>query len=308
VKSDTLSIIKGRHILRGDSYEEAWTAYCTDAQWAVISKEMLNSRQYRIRHEEVTYRTINHWAELGIIPEMREEEGKGWRKFSIVDLTWIHVVNELRHFGVALDAIRRMRSTLFEEKDGYPVFEIYIARGMKDPAYIVVFDDAQAELATKSELEHTAGWLLDDHIRISLNTAFEKAMGMYGNERYGNFSELLGLDAEELRAITLMRQGGYESIIIKFENGKIAHFELEEEVNPERAIIDLLKEHKYQSIELKKQQGKVVSIKRKVHLHSVSKATENLRASSYKSSRLSKISEPRAESFTCLPSKNAENI
>lgn len=69
----------------------------------------------------VSYRTICHWDEKGIIRFSRENAGAN-RKYSFVDYIWIKVVEELRSFGVELPIIQKIANEIYEP---LPVKEIF---------------------------------------------------------------------------------------------------------------------------------------------------------------------------------------
>jgi len=72
-----------------------------------ISKERLSSRTLG-----VSYRTICHWDEKGIIRFSREN-AEANRKYSFVDYVWIKVVEELRSFGVELPIIQKIANEIY---------------------------------------------------------------------------------------------------------------------------------------------------------------------------------------------------
>jgi DNA-binding transcriptional MerR regulator len=72
-----------------------------------ISKERLSSKTLG-----VSYRTICHWDEKGIIRFSREN-AEANRKYSFVDYVWIKVVEELRSFGIELTIIQKIANEIY---------------------------------------------------------------------------------------------------------------------------------------------------------------------------------------------------
>jgi len=72
-----------------------------------ISKERLSSKTLG-----VSYRTICHWDEKGIIRFSRQNSEAN-RKYSFVDYVWVKVVEELRSFGVELRIIQKIVNEIY---------------------------------------------------------------------------------------------------------------------------------------------------------------------------------------------------
>lgn len=73
----------------------------------VISKEKLSAKTLG-----VSYRTICHWDEKGII-RFKRDNPDSRRKYSFVDYIWIKVVSELRSFGVELPIIQKIVQEIY---------------------------------------------------------------------------------------------------------------------------------------------------------------------------------------------------
>lgn len=58
----------------------------------------------------ISSRTLNFWAEENKLLDKWKE--KGWRKFSLMELTWLRIIYELRQFGMNFTALQRMKETL----------------------------------------------------------------------------------------------------------------------------------------------------------------------------------------------------
>ena len=65
-----------------------------------------------LRSENATYRFINYLDETGLLPDSRNGNKAGWRKFSIRDYIYLDIVVALRKFNVKAEQIR-------------PVFEVF---------------------------------------------------------------------------------------------------------------------------------------------------------------------------------------
>lgn len=256
----TTERIKKARIVRGDDFDHNMLLFKGKPKFL----EFLTSRKFTVKKSKQSYRVINHWTKLGLIDDYRSEKNSGWRKFSITDIVWLSIIMSMRRFGFPNEKILKVKDSLIDleyPKGGYyPIFECYVSMAlvMKRPVSIIVFEDGFTEIAQKTEIDNSEmiGILGEDHLKISVNDALQ---GIFTKE---DLKPILTLpySKEESEIIELIRSGKYESVKVKFKNGKIQIFEATEEV--EERIINILKEHKYQNIELKQQAGRVVSIKR----------------------------------------------
>ncbi|MFO0357573.1 MAG: MerR family transcriptional regulator [Sphingobacteriaceae bacterium] len=83
--------------------------------------EVINEERLSAKDTGINYRVINHWDEKGIIRFGRENKEHN-RKFSFTDFIWIKVVDELRSFGVRIEAIKKVADDIFEN---VPMKELY---------------------------------------------------------------------------------------------------------------------------------------------------------------------------------------
>lgn len=265
----------GHLILRGDRYDiEQAEFFSEDGQRAA---RLLNERRFRIKNTGQTYRVINHWCELGLVPDQPKSRKRGWRSFSAIELAWINIVDVMRSFGLPLETIAKVRRKIFS-RESRKQFEFYLMRGYEDLSYLIVFVDGDAELATQSELQSSQHHLgMANYLSINLNRIMTKLTGLSGFSDKAAFA--LYPTAEEIRLLILVQEGHYESITIHFREGKPERIDAMESVDASKRIIDILKEGKYQEITLKQQDGHVVSVKRTVRHKLPATATENLRAS-----------------------------
>ena len=230
-------------------------------------REWLSNKKYSLKDikDEATYRTINHWDSLGLLEDERKTK-EGWRKFNVIDLVWIQIISELRRFGLSLDKIKVAKQSIFyleykPENKSY-FLDLFISCCFnKYIVYILIFENGHAEFATEEEYEWSLTSLpLDSHILISLSKILIKLFpkGKFG--KLHSFKE--NLSFEEAKILNLIRNNKYETVSIRFKDGKVNLFEGKESISDKERIINILKENKYQDIEIKQADGKIVSIKR----------------------------------------------
>ena len=285
----------GQIILRGDGFDEPYIDHFHSDIGKKVSN-WLNQKKYKISDTGVSYRTINHWCELGLVDDERKGAKQGWRVFSPLDMAWLRVIEQMRVFGLSLTMISSVHRSLFSSERRRKLFEFYLTKGYSQSSYLLIFEDGNAELATQAELERSQRLsLIFDHLSIDLRPIWIKVTGM--SRAIKDVPESVRLNPEEVQLLLLIRQGGYESITAHFKDGKVEMLESKEAIATEKRIVDLLKDGKYQEIELKQKDGKIVSVKRTLKKKLFQKATEDLRASSTKPSRPSDKPKSGADDF-----------
>lgn len=270
------------HILRGgDSYDFAFAEYHVGEQGRLVSK-MLNEKKLTIKDTDQTYRLINHWSSLGLIADTRKGEGE-WRKLSILDVVWIHVLVVLRGFGLPHEKLRMTQKTLFargSQTAMCPFFEFAVAQVlMKREQCLIVFPDGKAAAIDGGLVEvNRQAFKIDDHICINLNRL---ASRLFKDKDFSPpYRANVRLSDEEADMLLQMRSGNYESVTVKMKDGHIEMIESTETIEAQTRLVEILQDAAYQDIEVKTKEGKVVSIKRTVKQKTASKATERIRASS----------------------------
>ena len=92
--------------------------YLTDGNWTTLASasdgyyEQLSASwqqpRARIKNVDMTYRSLNYLSSIGLFPDNREEDGKGWRELSYTECIYLTLVSELRRFNVKAETIQRV--------------------------------------------------------------------------------------------------------------------------------------------------------------------------------------------------------
>ncbi len=221
--------------------------------------------------QKASYRAINHWEKNGLIDDDRPE-GKGWRKFSIVEMVWISLIAELREFGFPLEKILRVKENLKNKgevqrdyKVPFPVLEFFIALAYsnKEAVSFLVFSDGNVGYVTNHQYNtSTTIYGMKNHVRIDLNEIVQRLFPDTDLKPVsrGTF-EVFG---EEFKLMYMVRMGNYETITVRLKNKKITILEATENMKTDEKILEILRKGSYQDIELKQADGKVVNIKRTI--------------------------------------------
>ena len=107
-------------IFLGNEFVEGFLGYIVDGELGekpVYSdfKKAFTERIYTVNETQANYRTINHWGDTGLLLD-DSERGSGWRKFNLIELCWLAVIQELRTVGFSLEKIKVLKDAIF--KDG----------------------------------------------------------------------------------------------------------------------------------------------------------------------------------------------
>ena len=261
---------KRQTVFRADGFDRALFGYL-NSEHAELTHQTLNEKRFTLKRSEVGARVINHWESEGVTEDPREG-GSGWRRFSILDMVWLHAVIRLRSFGMPMQKLKRARKSLedlpsFSLEDGPTVtlYEFYVTQAMlRQPVSLIVFEDGEVELLAEGQSSEgitrmTGG--LADHVRISLNDILRKLFPKI--DLKPEIDMPMHVSDEEVHVLLMLRTGNYESVTLKYHDGEIERIEAEEEV-PERRIIDILKENDFQDVTIKRRDGKEVHVGRTI--------------------------------------------
>jgi DNA-binding transcriptional MerR regulator len=259
-------LAKRQFVYRDDDFAERVSNYLRSDQ-GIRNHEALTERQYTLNEAGVSTRVVNYWESKGVTEDPRDG-GTGWRRFSLLDMVWLHAVERLRSFGMSMEHLRRVRESLLDlgslnGTEGPPMtlFELYVTHALlRNVAYLLVFADGEVELAVERELQgatHMAG--LADHIRIRLNDIVQEILP-HADLR-PKLEMPVNLTDEQLHVLVALRTGDYDSVSIKLNDGKIDRIEAREDIS-ERRIIDILKEADFQDVTIKRRDGKEVHVSR----------------------------------------------
>ena len=98
--------------LNDNQLEEFDSFVCSQEQM----QDYLKEKKFKQRNSEISYRILNHWEKLGLIDNDRPQ-GKGWRKFSVIDIVWMEIIKELRNFGYSNDKILTVKRDLINRAE-----------------------------------------------------------------------------------------------------------------------------------------------------------------------------------------------
>lgn len=252
---------KPSRILVTDRFDELW--HEMDRK---NLRQQVNDKRFTVKDGDVSYRVINHWTAQGLLDDDREDDSKDWRKLSLKDLLWLRVLRELRRFGLPLETLRTAYQSL-NYVGNKPSYNLEAAIGMcliREPVFVVVFNDGHAELAAPDCLQFTdaiAGY--QTYIRINLNLLWCEILGKSCYKpKPPSFS---GLSSAEMDPISAMRDEDHDAVHISLKEGDITRIDTSKKVEGAQRIVDLLQETEFGEITVQVENGKAV------HTHMVKK-------------------------------------
>lgn len=237
--------------------------------------EKLNEKIYSVKFiTGISNQVLHAWKNELLIPLYKSNE-IGWNKYSLVDILWIGIIEELKKFGYTYEKILKIKEQLLTSNEiiendndkgedietiNLAVIEIFMNA---NPIYIIIDEDGKAEILNgyaiidKMQLNK-----LTNHVVLNLNQLIKLNIETLYKEP--SLDEFKGLSKDELQVLLILRSENFESVKITKKGGEIDTIESTEIVSNGERILNILKEHNYQDIEIKQARGKVVQIKRTI--------------------------------------------
>lgn len=224
----------------------------------------IREKKYPVSFTEQTYRVIGSWVKYGLLDD--PQEGGKWKKFSILDLVWIKIIDKLREFGYPVRKIEKVRQALFYAPNAevwYNLdFAIWQVSYQKKNINLIVYSDGKAYLGEDGEIDymrHYEGvkdFILIDFISLIRNLSSTPIVT--------EANESSDLYLKEIALLRLIKEGNYSSVEVILKDGEIELLKASEKVDVNRRVADLYKEGDFQEINIQQTNGKVVSIKRTI--------------------------------------------
>lgn len=218
---------KYSRLVSGEAWETAFGEYVVNrgSKFDQIKNRILEQR-FTVKDSGASHRLINHWSEMGIIDDSSRENGQGWRKLSVVDLIWVHILMELRRFGMPLENLKlAYKSTFYsptKRKTRWPVLEVAILRCLqRNPIYLIVFEDGWCEYLFSNDyyLNMQTGVLSEKaYLVVNLNKCVKEVFPKLNAPEH---EISLDLSENELSVIEKLRHGDLAELHIKLKDGDI---------------------------------------------------------------------------------------
>lgn len=253
--------------LRGDDFLIAFSNYYSSEVGKEASK-FLNSPSLPISNVAQS-RILNHWEKEGVLKDKREE-GKGWRRYSPMEVIWIHIVIELREFNFPLANLIVLKSALekLSEKVEFsemPELELYVRHSLSKPkpVYLMVFPDGNGVVGFKKELDDLKELgFVGSHISIDLLAILKKVFPKLSLKV--EFKIDWELSNSESELLSDIRSGRFDEIALELKDGKIRRYEASELIEDKSLFRQVAEEYPFQRIETSIKDGKKVLMRRTI--------------------------------------------
>jgi DNA-binding transcriptional MerR regulator len=250
-------------IFRGDSFDLSFGHYHDDPRLQK-AHDVLNDRRFSAKETNISYRMVNHWKSLGILPE-GASDSEGWSKFTLLELIWIRIAMKLRDFGMPLESLGEIKEQIMdwhEKTKNYPVFEYYVGKAWlsdNDP-YVIVSFDRFAEIGTALEIELSKylNSIPSNVLQISIKSILRET-GIQPKAA----KPLHSLSQAEEDLLGAIRMKPNKEIKVKLDDERriTGIEEIEEEINPEevsKAYQDMKESEAYGEVQIKYVKGKPI--------------------------------------------------
>lgn len=237
--------------------------------------EKLNKKIYPVKFiTGISTQVLFAWKNESLIPLYKPIE-KGWNKYSLVDILWIGIIEELKKFGFTYEKILKIKKQLLileeiienddDEGERIELINLAIIEIFKsaNSIYIIIDEDGNTEvLNAYAIIDKMQDNKLTNHIILNLNQLIKLNIeSLYKEPSLDQFKEL---SKDELQVLLILRSENFESVKITKKDGEIDTIESTEIVSNGERILNILKGHDYQNIEIKQARGKIVQIKRTI--------------------------------------------
>ena len=104
--------------------------------------ESIHKRQFTMKDAGISSRLLNHWEKSGLLMESYEE--RKWKKFNLIEYTWLKIVAEMRRYDLSHEIIRKAKESI--------VFEFGIDdMPNKEEVYEIIMEISEAHLKERVE-------------------------------------------------------------------------------------------------------------------------------------------------------------
>jgi hypothetical protein len=236
----------------------------------------------------LTYRQLNHWEKLGILPMTRESKSsERWRQFNISEFFAIIICVELRkRFGASLEVLKWVRTRLLQPQAIGP-FDYSIKMVQRYGFEICLLTDFRSLLIVGDELEIkqyiNAGQYCSQEfesfvflkLKKILNTILsfilKKSVTLEPDSEIftpiKNITKIMlnsnKLSPEEKELLVIIKNRKFGHLEIRLQDGTLKAMKATAEIpidgkNAEAQIMEHLRKHDFQTLSIIKQDGKLI--------------------------------------------------
>jgi len=241
---------------------ESSIAISPDGNMAIITSEGILNFTCPISDAGESYRVLNHWRASGIIAEKINS------RLTITELIWIRIIQELRTFGLSLEAIKKVHGDIYcsrNENSPYPkIAELVNELWDGNNYHLSIQKDGHLTVIPENRV---SSFIKSPNYKNSLLLSFKnlisEGLSIMDKIVIDRIHEAGGaLTQEELVTLQVLREKKYKKVIITMKNGSVELIEAVDTINVDQRLKHVFDEQKYCNIEVIQANGKVVAITR----------------------------------------------
>lgn len=252
-------------------------AESTLIKYPELLKEIRN-RKYQVSDTNLTYRQINSLDDADLLPNTRESK-KEWRKLSLNDLLYLHIVDKGREFNIGNVQLTQLKSLFYEQKipfqfgDVSPSEIALIAMlvGIV-PVGIIIFSDGTAVLSDEPHIAFRSHMSGKPSMFIAIYDTFRKQLEAFKDEDFAKKYDLEQFtdhyspktpNPKELAMLKFIRDEAVDSLELRKQNngGLVMHvrFRFTDKAITEEKILEYMRKYDFADISIKKRAGDFVT-------------------------------------------------
>ena len=198
----------------------------------------LREKKYTAKDTDKTFRIINYWESVGLLDNNRKSGSEGWRKFSMIDLVFMHLLAKLREFDFSIQKLKVVKQdlektlTIAKTKTDITVLEYAYMRVMGlssgGNTYFMITPDGHTDCVTQKDilLMQMLEEMPEGYIYINFNQLLSTRVKLGKSKITVHSENAFILSKRELDILEVLRTKPYKSITITpKEGGKEAMIE-----------------------------------------------------------------------------------
>ena len=186
----------------------------------------LREKKYTAHDTDKTFRIINYWESVGLLDNNRQSSGVGWRKFSMMDLVFMHLLAKLREFDFSIQKLKVVKADLEgvlvvgKAQNRMTILEYAYLRAFAGEkggnTYFMITPDGHTTFVTQKDifLMQLLGEVPEGYIFINFNQLLSKRVKLSKNSIPVHDDNAYVLTEKERAILEILRTKEYKSISI----------------------------------------------------------------------------------------------
>lgn len=195
----------------------------------ILSK--LREKKYTAKDTDKTFRIINYWESVGLLDNNRKSGSEGWRKFSMIDLVFMHLLAKLREFDFSIQKLKTVKEDLDavitkdRVENGITILEYAYLRAVCAKncgnTYFMLTPDGHADCVTQKDilLMQMLKEMPEGYIGINFNQFLSTRVKLTTHTIPVHSENAFVLNTTEKAILEVLRTKKYRSVTIAPKNG-----------------------------------------------------------------------------------------